>query len=41
MDLDVTLTNTESSEEPVGKSREKVLKLSCHIDGGANPINHM
>ncbi len=36
-----TIKNKESEEEPVQEVKENVLRLSCHIDSGANPVNHM
>ena len=41
IDLDITLSNSEVPEEPVSKQKDKAMKLSCFIDGGANPINHL
>lgn len=36
-----TLKNKESEEEPVQENKEQVMRLSCHIDNNANPVNHM
>jgi len=41
IELESTLSNTESEAEPEKTTSEKVLKLSCHIDNNNNPINNI
>lgn len=41
IELESTVSNTESEAEPEKTTSEKVLKLSCHIDNNNNPINNI
>jgi len=41
VELESTQANTESEAEPEQVIKEKVLKLSCHIDNNNNPINNL
>ena len=41
IELESTVSNTESDAEPEKTTTEKVLKLSCHIDNNNNPINNI
>lgn len=41
IELESTVSNTESEADPEKTSMEKVLKLSCHIDNNNNPINNI
>ena len=41
IELESTVSNTESEVEPEKTTNEKVLKLSCHIDNNNNPINNI
>lgn len=41
IDLDITLKNQEVPDEPEVKQKDKSMKLSCFIDAGANPVNHL
>jgi len=39
IELETTVHNAETDDEPDKIVKENVLKLSCHIDNNNNPIN--
>ena len=41
IELENTMKNKETEEEPAQVKKEHVLRLSCHIDNNNNPINHL
>jgi hypothetical protein len=41
MEMEVTLKNQENPAEEVKVSKEKITKLTCHIDNNNNPISHL
>eukprot|EP00347_Sterkiella_histriomuscorum_P013667 403363833 len=41
IELQNTIKNKETDQEPEQVTKENVLRLSCHIDNNNNPINHL
>lgn len=41
IELESTVKNVESEAEPDQITKEKVLKLSCHIDNDGKPISNL